>query len=362
MKKIFALLIVLLSITAHSNPGEKCGIVETTCTGGPETRIIDGMEVTRECWDLTTHYACIQPEIHDTCTDQVARGGTLVNTDCQQGATIDGAFMCITEQREYQFKKKDGSSSTVADCSGQQFCVDGKCFDTGGAPDPDFAKAATGMEAMREAGVYVDQGDFQLFKGKDERCSKSVLQNCCKGTSKPTNGLTNLAVAGGSAYMFDALGFGSGFGTLGFIPGGFVLGITIMVIQEMISCDRQEAMIAVKRDHRLCHYVGEYCSKKIRLGFIRVCLQHKETYCCFNSKLSRMINEAARVQIPGLGWGWPEGPSCNGLTISQFQAMDFSKIDFSEFYDDIKPKDPNPGAVTDQAKQKVQCYFQQTGC
>lgn len=356
-----ALLCISCLTIADGSPGEKCGVAETICRGGPETRIIDDMAVYRECWEFTTHYACVQPEIHDTCVDQVSRGGTMTGTGCTQGLTIDGSFQCITDQREYTFKNQDAKSSTVTDCSGQQFCIDGKCFDTGSTPDPDFNRAVAGMEAAREAGVYIDDGDFQIFKGQDNRCSKSVLQNCCKGTSKKTNGLTNLALTGGSAYAFDVLGVGSGKSSLfvfGFDPALVTTAIAVEVIQEMSACSKDEALIAVKRDHRLCHYIGDYCSKSIKIAFINVCIQHKETYCCYNSKLSRMINEAARLQLPSMGgWGGPTNPSCKGLTITQFQSMDLAAVDFTEFYADIQAKGPDQTAIQNRAQTAVQSYF-----
>jgi conjugal transfer mating pair stabilization protein TraN len=268
-------------------------------------------------------------------------------------------FQCITEQREYVCKIADASSATSVDCGSQQFCVEGNCFDTGSVNDPDFAKAVTAMEVAREAGVYVDEGTFQVFKGQDNRCSKSVLTNCCKGSSHPTNGLTNLAIAGGSAYVFDVLG-GAGMKStliLGFDPVSFALSIATMVVQQMLSCDKNEVLVAVKRDHRLCHYVGEYCSRNVNLLLAKICVQHKETYCCFNSKLAKIVNDGARQQIPGLDWGTPENPSCQGISIAQFQALDFSAIDFSDFYADIKPTGPDKEAILNNAANKVKSYF-----
>jgi conjugal transfer mating pair stabilization protein TraN len=245
--------------------------------------------------------------------------------------------------------------SNLVDCSNQTFCIAGNCFDTGSAPDPDFARVVSAMEAAREAGVYFDDRTFQVFKGQDNRCSKTSVSNCCKETSKTIDGLSNLAVAGGSAYAFDVLGGREMKSSIafGFDPTTFALATSVMVAREMLACDRDEVLVAVKREHRLCHYVGQYCSNSIRLGLGRICIRHKETHCCFNSKISRMINEAARVQLRGLDWGTAESPSCAGLTLAQFQSMDLSTVDFSEFYVDIKPEDPNQEAILHRATEKV---------
>jgi hypothetical protein len=76
-----------------------------------------------------------------------------------------------------------------------------------------------------------------------------------------------------------------------------------------------------------CHYVGKYCSKKIR--FVG-CIQRKKTFCCFSSPLARIIHEQGRPQL-GIGWGSPSSPNCRGFTMDEFQKLDFSKIDFSEW-------------------------------
>jgi len=353
------LLLAALVFSYDAFAAKSCGIISQACTSGPATVTIDGMEVTRPCWENTTDYACIEDGISDTCASPVATGCTVASTVCEQGVTINGVFQCITEQREYSCKVAPATSNTVVNCGGQQFCIEGNCFDTGAVPDPDFAKAVTGMEIAREAGVYVDESTFQVFKGQDNRCSKSVLKNCCKGTKHPTNGLTNLAIFGGSAYALDVLSGGGMKTTLVAVSDPTVLALTIsyMVVQEMLSCDSEEVLVGVRRGNSLCHYVGEYCSKKISLLFAKICVQNKETYCCFNSKISKIINEAARVQLPGIGWGTPESPSCQGITITQFQTMDLSTVDFSDFYADIVPKGPNEPEVLGRAADKVNSYF-----
>lgn len=357
--RIIIFLLLAAALWPDAYAAKQCGIVSQACTSGPSTVTIDGMEVTRPCWVNTTDYACIEEAINDTCGSAIAKGCSVHSSVCQVGVTINGAFQCITEQREYQCKVAEATSATVTNCAGQQFCMEGNCFDTGSVPDPDFARAVSGMEAAREAGVYIDEATFQVFKGKDNRCSKSLLNNCCKGSSSRTNGLTNLAIASGSAYVFDVLG-GPGMKSaivFGFDPTLFALAVAHMVVRQMLACDKDEVLVAVKRDHRLCHYVGEYCSRKINLLFAKICVEHTETYCCFNSKISRVINEAARTQLPGLGWGTPESPSCQGLSIAQFQEMDLSVVDFSEFYADIKPTEPNQTEITERAAAKVKSYF-----
>lgn len=107
-----------------------------------------------------------------------------------------------------------------------------------------------------------------------------------------------------------------------------------------------------------CHYVGSYCSKKIK--FIG-CVQKKKTYCCFSSPLARIIQEQGRPQL-GKGWGDPKNPDCSGFTIDEFQKLDFSKIDFSEWVNMIVGQETSnlrnslPGQ-TQQMQQNIQNMY-----
>lgn len=106
------------------------------------------------------------------------------------------------------------------------------------------------------------------------------------------------------------------------------------VFAGLIQCKEDEKKLAKLNKNGQTHYIGEYCSKKLNLGFTKICIQHKQTYCAFNGKLARIINEQGRPQL-GKGWGIAESPDCRGFTPEEFQKLDFSEIDMSEFFKDI---------------------------
>ena len=110
----------------------------------------------------------------------------------------------------------------------------------------------------------------------------------------------------------------------------------------------------MKRDSRLCTGVGSYCSTRIPI--IRVCIETTESYCCFNSRLARIINEQGRAQL-GRTWGAPQFPDCSGFTLAQLQALDFSRMNLSEFYAEIAPTLPDVGTMRQRAQQKIESYF-----
>ncbi|NJM44652.1 MAG: conjugal transfer protein TraN, partial [Brachymonas sp.] len=118
------------------------------------------------------------------------------------------------------------------------------------------------------------------------------------------------------------------------------------------------AILAMKRGQNLCHYVGTYCSQKI-LG---ACVSRKQTYCCFNSRLARIVQEQGRTQL-GRDWGGAKTPNCSGLSAEDFEKLDFSKMDLGEFAQEIMAnvKMPNSSSVGTNAnttiQNRVQNYF-----
>jgi hypothetical protein len=77
--------------------------------------------------------------------------------------------------------------------------------------------------------------------------------------------------------------------------------------------------------------VGTYCAEKL-LG---VCIRKKTGFCCYGTKMARLIQQQGRAQL-GLNFGSPECPECTGLSPEQLSQLDFSKINFSEIFEDIK--------------------------
>ena len=94
------------------------------------------------------------------------------------------------------------------------------------------------------------------------------------------------------------------------------------------------------------------------------CLARTKSFCCFNSHLARIINEQGRGQI-GKSWGsnTAQNPDCSGFSVAQLQSLDFSRMDFSEFYAEISPTLPSVGTYVGNAGSKVpSCYFGNGKC
>lgn len=146
---------------------------------------------------------------------------------------------------------------------------------------------------------------------------------------------------------------------LGKIPVNYYM-IAFQVISLAMSlfmkrCDSQDIETSTFNDSRYCHEVGEYCVKKWPLVG---CVQKARGFCCFNSKLARIIHEQGRPQLagfgPGGGWGQPKNPNCRGFLPEEFQALDFNKIDLSEYVEDIQRN------IRTNLQQDLQQQFNQT--
>ena len=372
-----------------------CQKVSEACVDGPATKQISGYAVYRDCWRYQESFSCVSQNTVDDCQPLRDRGCSQIGSSCiDTGA--DG--LCQLYEQTYQCKVASGATSTVANCGSQQFCMEGNCFATGYQPNADFAKSVAMLEAQREAGKYIDADSLYVFNGYDNRCRKKLfgLVNCCSGGGTDTALFTNLNLilaaggqvlgAVGSSYTYDALftadapdsviaGFEALFGVGGgtsalaglmagdvsvaefvgsLAPGPWTIAMLAIQLSGILNCEQAEQVLAMKRDSRLCHGVGGYCSS--RTPIIKVCIEKTESYCCFNSRLARILNEQGRAQI-GRGWGSAESPDCGGFSLAQLQSLDFSRMDLSEFYAEIAPSLPDTGAMRARAQQKVESYY-----
>lgn len=146
------------------------------------------------------------------------------------------------------------------------------------------------------------------------------------------------------------------------ILGAGPIGIGLAVVSLAMSiftvkCDQQDIETSTLNDSKYCHYVGDYCDKKWPLVG---CVQKAKGYCCFNSKLGRIIHEKGRSQLkifqPNGAWGSGKGPNCRGFTPEEFQMLDFGKMDMSEYFNDLQTKAVE--TIQQNATDKVQQYYQ----
>jgi conjugal transfer mating pair stabilization protein TraN len=86
------------------------------------------------------------------------------------------------------------------------------------------------------------------------------------------------------------------------------------------------------------------------------CIIKKETYCCYDSVLSKTLQVESRKQLHK-SFGDANNPSCGGFTLDEIERIDFNKIDFSEFFDkEVAPKMTNikGDELEDRSKRKAE--------
>ena len=316
-----------------------CELAGSRCTETVRTR--DGETV---CTNREHDYRCVGPltegpgcarlrsdGCHQTGSRCVMRQGEHPELPDPPGADL-GA--CLIRENVYDCPKSVRlcRKKTVAyECGGEIRCASGDdCFDTSTEQSADFPRAAARMAmlsdmerclATTEDGgsspggygpIEVDAaagtaagpidcadpsgGEVTIFKGKRYRCDLNLagfVQNCCRKK--------------------------------GLFSG---------------SCPASTKELRARRDGAgACHYVGIH--KKKALG---ITLRKRKVYCCFNSRMARVVHEQARGQLieKGLwptakngGWGGAKNPLCGGMTAEQLQEIDFDSVDFSEVYADL---------------------------
>ena len=75
------------------------------------------------------------------------------------------------------------------------------------------------------------------------------------------------------------------------------------------------------------------------------------SYCGYEGSLARIVQEAGHTQL-GKSWGQPKTPDCSGFTVDQFQQLDLSNVDFSDFYSE--KMNSLTGSNTDSTVSRIQ--------
>lgn len=257
--------------------------------------------------------------------------------------------------------------SCMANSSGTQQCSPNACVDLDTSPP---------LADDIDTGVYSNDGNVaadgtclsqvMIFAGRSMRCDKAgvstAFQNCCKATDKilsddtgdsgsPTQAITQLfdAVTQGKSEYEAALAIGAPTLVAGNaaaekvsdVMGDYGALIDPMAMAGAVmdyftqSCDQTSTETGMLNGSGFCYEVGEFCREEWALVG---CVQKSKSYCCFNSKMGRIIHQQGRSQLSTIsGFGTSENPNCRGLTPEEFQSIDFSKIDFSDYYGDLVP-------------------------
>lgn len=268
-----------------------CSNPKRECIEPGSTKYFDGVPVTLDCWKYKDTYECKESNINDNCQKLKEKGRSPVAAICKSM----WGDACAVQEVTYDCPKQKCDGADTVCGSSRGFCMSGDCASQERSKDQDMKQALAALSGAAEAAKLIDKSDvnnLKIFTGKSSECSKNIAsgitKNCC-----------NIS------------------------PTGFLEG-------KVLECDDEERELARAKVEGRVIGLGEYCHNKV-LG---VCTSYHQTYCVFGSKLARILQEAGRSQL-GVSLGGPESPNCRGLSPEEFQKIDFSKIDFSDFYQDI---------------------------
>ena len=394
-----------------------------TCIDGPATKMISGKAVFRDCWQYESKYNCASDNYTDQCQPLVAKGCTQIGSTCinfaDDGTTCtlyEQKYQCIDKVGGTSQVMSCGGQTYCMDgnCFDASYAPDG---------DFGMAIAGLEMQRQMGNYIDPNNLTLFNGVGNDCSVTLGIFSCCglnTKGGSDNSSTASQLAMSlafnvGGEAikyygsyFVHDALyangplswmqhGFESLFGegfssgtytfnpaislygvTLGFstsgIPsglsmaqslgGGFYIGfdptsfaisIAFMVLQQLISCNKNEMILSMRRGQNLCSAVGSFCSSRV----FGICVEVKHSYCCYNSKLARLISEAGHAQL-GKSFGNPKSPDCGGFTTAEIAQIDFSKINFAEVINEVKAAVKTPAHAAGRANTMINNYYSPT--
>jgi len=258
-----------------------CTVIEHTCLDRSSANI-------QKCWRERISFFYHFPKTKK-CIFLDKKQCELISKKCVQESAFGCAlyelvFKCFSKNNQV-FRSDDTNNLIDQD------------WETTYAPNDSFAEVATKLAVFAEAKKQLedskikDASKLEVFSGKKMSCSKSIadhlIYDCC----------------------FSYAGLAKKMG--------------------LAKCSTDELSLAEMKEKGLCHYVGAYEKKKLGIK-----TSDEHVYCCFPSKLGRIIQEEGRKQLKK-GWGEAEHPICKGFSFENLSQIDFSKLDLNELHEEM---------------------------
>ena len=222
-------------------------------------------------------------------------------------------------------------------CGNDVYCLNGECEPIVREASTEFKDALVALHAIDQASNELDPATLRVFSGTREGCHKPIfgLVNCCAG--KTSGAVT---VAAGAAALAG---------------GPAAIAALATPFLTMFACSNEEKVLDIKDRMGFCHKVGTYCSS----SFLGICESKRTVYCCFESKLSRILQEQGRPQL-NKPWASPKTEKCEGFTVDEFSRLDLSVMDFTEIYSDFvdAAKLPDEVQTMTDIQSKIQDYYE----
>ena len=369
---------------------EECPVVGLPCSGGFCETPANCAHEFLDLWGVRV--------LVSTCPSAAAGGGIFIDDPAGCNAVCTEPTACtVGVGVTYNCPSNPSAGCFLNGAAGYQ-CSTNECYDLDATPptDTDIPTDMLVNDGSTDAAGNCTALTY-IFSGRPMDCKKAgvstAFKNCCKETDTIYNdsvgtraetqlasaavtgtftamtaayGAYSTAIAGGAttAAAADVAASAATDAFIGaFDPTTLAISVAIALITEYLlsGCEQTDLETAALRSSGYCVEVGEYCAKEWLGG----CVQKAKSNCCFNSKLARIIQEQGRPQLQEFAalapdyFGEPEAPTCDGFTPLQFQSLDFSRIDLTEYYDDITT-DALP-EIQERIEEGFNDYYEATG-
>jgi hypothetical protein len=194
-------------------------------------------------------------------------------------------------------------------------CIDGACLPETNEPGDDFGEGITQLGSLAGAADdvsarQVHSGRPNIFTGSNYQCRKAVagIGNCCE-----KNG-------------------------------------------NIMRCNKTEKALAAATKDSRSFYVGTYCAMS-KLG---ICLEYKESWCVFPSKLASIIQIQGRKGQLNISFGTAKKKknraNCRGISPEELSRINFQALNLFSLTEDFKSRGTKkpPENMDSQATQKIE--------
>lgn len=281
----------------------------SSCLEPNQAKTMGGLSITRPCWGREYHYQCAAVS-NSSCTTLINQGCSQSDSTCVE-AKADRCeryiqtFSCI---QQFCMPEK-----TV--CPGKIGCSDGQCDTSHSEESDDMAEGLSRFGAL--AGVagevsanQVRSGKPAIFTGKNSTCRKvkGDVRNCCRGS------------------------------------------------YHMTHCSGDEKLLAYAREEGRAFKVGKFCALK-KLG---ICLEEKQSWCVFPTKLAAIIQIQGRNKQLGINFGWAKDEdnraNCRGITPEELERINFAALDLSPIQQELiaRMAVPNNGSINNANQSHIE--------
>lgn len=284
--------------------------LKAQCTQPGETRTFERegktFQIHQDCWEYSYHYLINESSDNECKKYEDNPNCTAAEREC----LLQENGSCVRHRVKYQCQKTVKTDGYV--CGDKFFCSDGSCSDIENNVNSDFGHAVSQLATLAQAGkdIGLDANNLKAFSGRPMYCRKSGFgfSDCCKDSG-----------------------------------WGHKLGLA--------KCSSEENALGKAKEKKLVVYVGTFCSKKI----LKKCIQRKSSYCVFDNKLARIIQYQGRSGQLGIGFGGASSPDCRGMSVDELQKIDFNRMDYSDFYDELNERTnmPDRNQIMEHMKNSI---------